>query len=336
MKRNTVDFLKIGIVVPAMVLSLAACGASGGSAAQTPAAGETASTGETSTTGETTVTDQGGAGQETGSVQMFENKGIKLSVPSEYVDLLLIEVPEISEDGILINVYEKASVDAEKAMGHDREGAGWLFAIGTRTEEEVHNMLCNDMSGEEILGTDGSGTYYIYFHPTDVRFVRESPENMVEGQEQWDKLNEWAGAVRKETFFKDNEGITQVNLGNTLPEMYLARAAYMKDVKYTISTTEFGPVEPNGADIMPFYEKMTSNAVYEYVDGEAPDGEYVVLDFPEDGERFDFFFATDKGNIVRRVSEGGSEELYKITFADDSIKACDVMNDWYHAYTENK
>ena len=197
-------------------------------------------------------------------------------------------------------------------------------------------MLCNDMSGEEILGTDGSGTYYIYFHPTDVRFVRESPENMVEGQEQWDKLNEWAGAVRKETFFKDNEGITQVNLGNTLPEMYLARAAYMKDVKYTISTTEFGPVEPNGADIMPFYEKMTSNAVYEYVDGEAPDGEYVVLDFPEDGERFDFFFATDKGNIVRRVSEGGSEELYKITFADDSIKACDVMNDWYHAYTENK
>ena len=174
MKRNTVDFLKIGIVVPAMVLSLAACGASGGSTAQTPAAGETASTGETSTTGETTVTDQGGAGQETGSVQMFENKGIKLSVPSEYVDLLLIEVPEISEDGILINVYEKASVDAEKAMGHDREGAGWLFAIGTRTEEEVHNMLCNDMSGEEILGTDGSGTYYIYFHPTDVRFVRES------------------------------------------------------------------------------------------------------------------------------------------------------------------
>ena len=142
--------------------------------------------------------------------------------------------------------------------------------------------------------------------------------------------------MRKETFFKDNEGITQVNLGNTLPEMYLARAAYMKDVKYTISTTEFGPVEPNGADIMPFYEKMTSNAVYEYVDGDAPDGEYVVLDFPEDGERFDFFFATDKGNIVRRVSEGGSEELYKITFADDSIKACDVMNDWYHAYTENK
>ena len=139
MKRNTVDFLKIGIVVPAMVLSLAACGASGGSAAQTPAAGETASTGETSSTGETTVTDQGGAGQETGSVQTFENKGIKLSVPSEYVDLLLIEVPEISEDGILINVYEKASVDAEKAMGHDREGAGWLFAIGTRTEEEVHN-----------------------------------------------------------------------------------------------------------------------------------------------------------------------------------------------------
>ena len=80
---------------------------------------------------------------------------------------------------------------------------------------------------------------------------------------------------------------------------------------------------------------LLNGATYENADDvEAPDGEYVVLNFPKDKVRFDFFLAEGSENVIREVW-GDNEQIYTATFTDDSIKASAVMQDWYHALMEN-
>ena len=104
-------------------------------------------------------------------------------------------------------------------------------------------------------------------------------------------------------------GLSQaVAYGNSLPEMYLYRTVYDDNANYTISTTEHGPMEPNDVDPMPYVEKLTTGVSCEYTDDKAPDGEYVVLAFPDEEIRFDFFLAEGGENYVRYVSNTGDEE----------------------------
>ena len=251
----------------------------------------------------------------------------KLTIPAEYTDLLIAEATEAAEDGTLFTVAEKASVEAAAAQGETAEGAGWLFAIGRIDEERLHELLCGDMSGIEAFAKDENGNHFVFCHPTDVRFVRESYEGIDEDMAQWAALNEWAGTM-KEAFLAENEGLTAESYGNTILDMYLSRIAYKGDVNYTISTTEFGPLEPGDVDAAPFLAKLMNGVTYTYTEGEAPDGEYVVLTVSEDGERFDFF----RGNetCIRRVM-GEYEELYTATFADGETTSTGVMSAWYDA-----
>ena len=111
---------------------------------------------------------------------------------------------------------------------------------------------------------------------------------------------------------------------------------YQNGSNYTLSTLEFGPLEPNGVDAVPYAEKlMGGNGVsYEEVDiSETPDGEYVVLSFPDDDIRFDFFRIDDGKNYVRTVWGGESEyeELMLAHFLDESVQASDVAQAWYDA-----
>ena len=86
---------------------------------------------------------------------------------------------------------------------------------------------------------------------------------------------------------------------------------------------------------------MTSGAKYESIeltDAEKPDGEYVVLNFPDDENRYDFFLAEGSENIIRLVTgpEDGEqyEYYYKVTFADGTSKASEIMHEWYNAIVE--
>ena len=168
-----------------------------------------------------------------------------------------------------------------------------------------------------------------------MRFVRESYEDIDEDIAQWIALNAWAGDVCS-SFAADN-GLTAVSFGNTLLDIYLDRVLYqdlptVPETPYTVSTLDFGPLEPGEADPAPFVEKLLSGVIDWAEDAEIPDGEYAVLNFPQDGERFDFFFSD--GNLIRRtVSVDGEElatEFYRITFEDDTL-ASDVMRGWYDA-----
>lgn len=261
----------------------------------------------------------------------YTNNGMTLSIPEEYADKVLVETPENDERGRLFSVSEIESIEAAKSEGYTGEGAGWLFSIGRVSEKRMQEMRCSDMSGYIIFAKDADNNYYIYYHPTDVRVVREdySDPAFLEG---WTKLNKWAGTVRQ-TFIDENEGLVPETYGNTEIDVAFARMMYVEDQNYTVSTTEYGPQEPNGINAADYIDILTHNVVYiPKPDEEAPDGEYVVLDFPEINLRFDFFLMDGKENYIRQVWFNGEHELmYKAEFKDESIKTAEVMKDFYHA-----
>ena len=270
---------------------------------------------------------------------LYENDGLKLMIPLEYDELLITETPQDDRGARLFSVSEKASVEAAKATGMDYEGAGWLFSIERIDEATLRDLLCNtDLSGTEVFARDAQGRYYLYCHPTDVRYVREDNDAMAADQEIWTGLNEWAWTCVRETFLRENPELIAETRGSTSLELSLARIAYKSGTRYSISTTEFGPVEPVSGtfDAALWMEKLMTNVRYEPIDlSGAPDGEYVVLSLPEENLRFDFFRAEGKENLIREVHGDEEIALYQASFADGT-KASAVMQDWYDALVADR
>ena len=254
----------------------------------------------------------------------YENGGLSFEVQPKYNDHITVETPANDPDGILFAVSETASMEAG---GY--EGAGWLFSIGSVSEKKLHEMLGNDMSGAEVFAKGGDESYYIYYHPTDVRYERATVEEMTRDQAQWTTLCEWAENVPMN--LAEKNGLESKSFSNTDVDIYLARAAWLDGVNATLSTTEYGPVEVKGVDGTPYAEYVMHGFFDRIDDAEAPDGEYVVLNFPDDDVRLDFFFAPD--NYVR-VTSGGSETLYQAVWWDDDISNAGAMQGWYYAVAE--
>ena len=310
------------LLVLAMTFSLAACGSSSKGSA-------ISASGDSVTIDNLALRPDGEAGL------LYENGGLKLMIPLEYDELLQIEMPENDENGILLSVAEKASVEVAKAQGYDSDGAGALFSIGKIDEPRMFSLIQDtDLSGTEIFAVDAYGDYYVYYHPTDVRYVREDNEAMVRDQEIWSALNEWAfGSVRK-SMLQENPQLMAMQIGTTDLDLHLARIAYIPGASYTLAGLEYGAVEPKAGefDAAPYLERLMNGVTYEYTDEEAPDGEYLVLSFPEEGTRFDFFLMEGKENYIREVHEGSDyAEVYLATFDDAETRATDVVKEWYYA-----
>lgn len=260
----------------------------------------------------------------------YTNGGLTITVPDKYADLIQVETPENDERGVLFSFTEIESLEEAKKQGQTWQGAGWLYSIGRISEEEMHQLRCEDIPGYEIFAKDTDGNYYIYYHPTDVRMVRAdySDPNALA---IWSELYEWGKSLR-DSIIAENENISAETFSNTTLDAYLARVMYKDDVEYTVSTTEYGPQAPNGIKASDYISALTHDVVYTYArEEEAPDGEYVVLNFPEDNIRFDFFFQSGKENYIRQVwFDDQNEMLYKAEFKDENIKATDIMNDFYH------
>ena len=261
----------------------------------------------------------------------LENGGYTLAIPADLAPQLNTELPADVPEGTLFAVAEQASIDAAKARGYEGEGAGWLFAIQKISEDEAHRLLCGDMSGMELFAKDAEGNHFVFCHPTDVRFDRETTEEMIADTPVWTKLNEWA-ALAKDRFVNDN-GLTPESYGNTDVDIALYRVAYDPEVKYTLSTTAFGPLEPlDSVDAAAYVLSALDGVTFENADGEeAPDGEYVVLKL-EGGDRYDFFTG-EGGNYVRRVVDLGEngtyEYLSKAVYDDEAVSLHDFLEEWY-------
>ena len=262
---------------------------------------------------------------------------ITVPIPRKYSERLYIKAadnggkdPETGEETLII-VSELASIKAAEALGEkETAGIGELFRIIKTGENRIHELLCSDMSGLSVFAEDEEGNYYILCTPTDVRYMRENNEKMSEDINKWTELNEWARGKLISEIFKINSNLTAVNYTNTMLDMYLARIAYAKDVKYTLSTTEFGPLEPGKVDGLKFAEYLLAGNFEEVENKEAPDGEYVVLNFPDEDVRFDFFRADT--NLVREV-RGDYETIYKRVLPGYTDNT-EVMESWYLTIAE--
>ena len=253
----------------------------------------------------------------------YRNGGLTLEIEPRYNELVTVETPENDERGILFTVSETASLETGRF-----EGAGWLFSIGTVSEERLHEMLCADMSGAQVFARDADGRYFMYYHPTDVRYDRPTVEQMKADQDQWTMLCQWAGSVSNDFAFLN--GLEDVSYGNTEADVLLARSIWASGEKHTLSTTEFGPVDANVVNGTPYVERLLKTG-FTYTQEEAPDGEYVVLGFPEQDMRLDFFFAP--GGCVRLVS-GDRETLFRADWYDEDFSIAEFMQGWYYAAAE--
>ncbi|MBQ7535743.1 MAG: hypothetical protein IJT43_09015 [Stomatobaculum sp.] len=316
---------------PATTAAPAATAAETKAPETTPAETKAAETTAAETTAAESKADDTAAPKEGDALTLTAFNGMKLTIPAEYAGLVVYGTPAESEDGVLFTVSEKASVEAAEKQFPDFEGAGWLFDIYRLDEKKMHELMCYDFIGSDPFAKGADGYHYIVGHPTDVRLVRENYENMEDDMEEWSALCEWANGIG-ESFLSENDGLTKETIGNAAPQVYLARTMWMDDTKYQVSYLEFGPLDPKDVDPEPFARKLVDGAVYEMVDiSKAPDGEYYVLDFPEDTVRIDFFLGEPEENYVRLVWSEGYEDLYKVTFEDKSIIASEVMSEWYHA-----
>ena len=258
---------------------------------------------------------------------VFENQGYRLTVPSEYRDRVIVRT---DSDGMLFSAYEKESVEAQSRLdggteASENSGAGWLFGIGHVDETYLHGLQCSDMSGVEAFARGGDGSAYLYYHPTDVRVVRDgedpySSENMA----TWTAVCEWAAGVPA-AFAEENDLIAYSH-SNTLLDITLARMAYLSDTQYELTSLSNGTVTPEGVDPSPYLEALTALS-FQWVDNaQTPDGEYIVLNLPEEEVRYDFFLGGD-GSYVREV-RGEYETLYR---AENGADACSPMREWYDA-----
>lgn len=262
-----------------------------------------------------------------------------LPIPQEYFDRLAIDVYGLSdddefldEDEVAIVVSELASREAAEALGEEIDGQGELFRIVRVGEDRLHEMLCSDMSGVCTFARDEAGRYYQLRYPTDVRYVRETTQQMYEDQDQWTQLVGWAGKDLDKEILAYNDSLFATAFTNTMLDMYLARIAYADDAVYTISTTEFGPLEPGSVDAVPYAQYLLEGNFTSAEETEAPDGEYVVLNFPKEEVRFDFFLADH--NLVREVR--GEDSVFYRRSLPGSVANTEAMLSWYYTIAEKE
>ena len=272
-------------------------------------------------------------------VEIYFGDDLALPIPQAYYnnEVLAMEIygfnrddEEDSEDELAIIISESASKDAAEALGEDAAGQGELFRIIRVSESRLHELLCGDMSGMKVFAKDEKDRYYIICYPTDVRYVRETIDKMNEDIQQWTELNEWARDNLGSKIIQHSKGLSPISFTNTMLDMYLARIAFAKDVKYTISTTAYGPLEPGKFDAAKYAKYLLSGNFYEAENIEAPDGEYVVLNFPDEGVRYDFF--TADRNLVREVRDD-YEIMYRRVL-EGSVTNTEAMEGWYLAIAE--
>lgn len=261
-----------------------------------------------------------------------ENGGLTLSIPSEYRDAVIVNTPENAPDGTLFEVFEKGSVEAAK--GTDLEGsAGWIFSVRKVSREELNLLRGDDMSGKTVFaGTEDDG-FYLLCTPTDYRFFRQSPEDAEKEEALFRELQQWAVGQAPQDLIAQN-GLTPRTYTNTIVDQLFARILYGGSRNFNLIFLEENAHRPDPVDPAPYLEKLAEGVVITEADEtETPEGEYIVLNDLESDVRFDFF-RTD-GNYVRTVwNDGQNQALYKVTFADSSLKLNSLINAWYEAVAE--
>ena len=285
-----------------------------------------------------TVTMLGAEGVFAQGTDRVEAQGIAFELPEEIRDLVTVRTDGLEADE-LVSVYETASLDAAAERGEEDTGAGWIFSISAIPEDRLRELRCGGMDGMEVFAED-EDVVYVFNHPTDVRMVRASNDEMNKGMDQWTMINEWASQEVRQEILANNPELDEEFYTNTDLDMHLAQAAYRPGTKFELRAVDYGPdpLDPAALGENDYIEDLAEDYTYEMRDDvEEPAGEYYVLAFDDDGEevRFDFFKTSEDGNLVREVRQIGDEEYETYYQAnakdvDEDQSVTDVMAAWCH------
>lgn len=259
----------------------------------------------------------------------FTSQGFTLSIPNEYVDLLIVDTT-VSEakDGTFFSVHEKASVDASRALWPDDEtvGGGFLFGIGRMGENEFKDMMCADMSGVEVVARDGDNNYYVRYHPTDVQLIRDGDCTDADW-EQWKELGQWAsGAV--DTFVAENPALTPYTRTSNDIDIVLNRIDHWGEAAALSpcnSDSEFSPTREQSA---PYVGQLLDDVLFHSSHSPAPEGECISLTIPSLDWRFDFFTDEEQSHYIRHVFSDGMESLCIASRDGELFPAGQIVADW--------
>ena len=258
---------------------------------------------------------------------VYQQAGLCLQIPQAFDHLLLTQK---GTGQYLFSVAERASIEAAKKEMPAYDGAGWLFAIGKVTESELHEMLCADMSGRELFAQDQAGSYYIFYHPTDVRYMRESADAMRQDQETWSKLCAWAHNDVPQHFIADN-GLIALTADNSSIGIALAHIIYQPDTKYTLSRNGEQPRNGNRTKATPFVNMLLyGNSFAIAPEPKSLPDESLALTLP--GEKVSLtFFQCESSTYVLERRQNGEKTLYQAIPHEEHAEALAVMQDWYTA-----
>ena len=150
---------------------------------------------------------------------------------------------------------------------------------------------------------------------------------------QWSMLCDWAEAAKDS--FRDKNGLEDASFSNTPVDMYLSRAAWRENEKFTLGDASYGSVDGAGVDAAPYVEYLLQHYFF-YVEPDEMDPdfegcEFVELAFPEEDVRLEFYYA--EGGYVRFVC-GDTEQMYQAAMESDEIRDVEAMQGWYYACCE--
>lgn len=267
-----------------------------------------------------------------GHSRIYESMGWRVSIPYAYDTRLVTEMP-LGTDGTFFVVSEKASRDAAKKRKEPVEGAGWLFSLGVVSEAKLHEILCGEMAGAVLFAQDNRGDYFIYYHPTDVRYVREDGWRMQKDQEKWSELNAWAWSEVRDSFIGLNAGMEKLTADNTDVGISLAQIMYRPGTEYKIIKDGVAvAAPPSGFSAVPYGVKLLYGAFYEMQQKKKiPEGDCVSLELPKAGVRFDFAAGKDGKVFVREVRQGSKPLVYQAVYENTTINPLDVLSAWQRA-----
>ncbi|MBQ3556623.1 MAG: hypothetical protein IJA11_02350 [Oscillospiraceae bacterium] len=271
---------------------------------------------------------------ETDTTTKFENESFTLSIPNEYVDLLIVNPSETEWNrSNLFHVSEKASVEAAKELWPDDPtmGGGFLFGIGRVNETQFNEMMAWGMTGADVFARDAENNYYIYYHPTDVQLIRTGDYTDADW-EQWGELCEWAAQI-KDTFIADNSGLTPYQRTYKDLDCALVHIAFWKE-EYTLLEKDGDCVyTPGYPKALPYVEQLLDGVLYfDLLTTEElnTDGHYIRLSVPGTLPHTSFDFFTDEGqqHIIRQNFDNTLPVYYVASRDGDFFPAGKVVADW--------
>ena len=261
----------------------------------------------------------------------FTSEGFTLSIPNEYVDLLIVDTT-VSEakDGTFFSVHEKASVEASKALWPDDETmrGGFLFGIGCVDKATFHEMMMYGMTGSDVFARDNEGNYYIYYHPTDVQLVRVQYTEA--DWEQWVELCEWADI--KPTFLEENPSLIPYERTYSDVDCALHYIAYGEGSAHLTRKRGDAVYAPDLSNSMPYLEQLLDDVMFHSateIDDLDLEGDYITLDVSDMYRyaSFDFFIDEGQQQYIRLYQ--GLETSYFVASRDgEFFPAGQVVADW--------